>query len=110
VSKNNRDWPWLLEEIRQRPSLWIGAKSPICLCVFIDGIKYAEHIHNIVPGKCLAGFHFQEFEEWVESQFNPTRLTYSSFYLALHLNDSEEKAFDTWFDWYREFARMQDRS
>ena len=90
----------LLEHIRKRPEMWLDKCSPISLRTFYSGIKFAEEIYKIPAGNCLSGFDFEKFEAWVAYKYNPRKLTFNSMHLAVHLSESEEIAFNKWFEWY----------
>ncbi|HLF96169.1 MAG TPA: hypothetical protein VI457_03415 [Methylococcaceae bacterium] len=93
-------WPVLLGHIRKRPELWLNKRSPISLGTFYWGIKFSEKIYKVPEIEWLSGFDFEAFERWVEYKYNPRKLTFNSMHLAVHLCESEETAFNKWFEWY----------
>ena len=88
------------EEIRKRPSLWIGKKSLIAFEAFWSGIFIAEMICNVPEEKQLSGFNWTAFEEWVDKKYNLKKLTVKSFYHAKQMASSDENAFDKWYEIY----------
>jgi hypothetical protein len=94
----------LLSAIRARPGMFLGDNTIRGLDLFLGGVRFAEHWHDLPEETRLRGFDFEEFERWVESSYNPGRLSLRSFSLAAHLAGSDAAGFDLWFDWYDEFA------
>jgi hypothetical protein len=102
---NYPDLPSLLAAIRQRPGMFLGHKTVFGLSLLLSGIMFAEDYHEI-PGKArIGGFDLEKFEKWVESEYNPQRLSHNSLSLAEHLAGSDAAGFDLWFSWYDEYQR-----
>src|SRR3954451_5681089 len=99
------DVPTLLAKLRERPGMWIGAKSIERLKQMLGGIEFGEDWHRIPAEARFGGFDFTAFEAWVEQTYNPKRLSVRSFGLAAILGGSDAEGFDLWFRWYDEFVR-----
>jgi len=97
------DWPTFFEQVRRRPGMWLGDRSPAALQLLIQGVYLAEFLYDVPEGNRLGNFPFQEFEGWVERRFNPRRLSVNSYWMARDIAGSDEEAFDLWFSWYDEF-------
>ena len=98
------DMPTLLADIRARPDLFLGGRTIAGLNVLVGGIGLAEDFHQIPQADRFGGFDFPAFERWVETRYNPHRLTLNSCSLAARLAGSEPAGFDLWFRWYDEFT------
>ena len=101
------DTPSLLEQIRKRPQMWHGGseRSALLLSTLFSGITAAEEFYDIEQSDLLGNFNWQEFESWVAEQYNPKKLTFSSFSLASHKSNAEPEAFDLWYSWYDKFCK-----
>lgn len=98
------DMPTLLAAIRKRPGMFLGQQTIRGLHLFLCGIWFAEDFHTVPVDERIAGFDYAAFERWVDSRYNPQRLSTNSFTLAEKLAGSGAAGFDTWFAWYDEFV------
>jgi hypothetical protein len=97
------DLPSLLEAIRRRPGMFLGHKTVLGLSLLLSGIEFAEDYHVVPEPARIRGFDLPGFERWVESKYNPRRLSHNSCSLAEHIAVADEAGFDLWFSWYDEF-------
>jgi len=95
----------LLDEIRRRPGMYLGAKSLYALEHQLMGIQFAEEFHDVPNDKRLRGFELDAFEHWVDQTFNAERLSVRSRHFARHIAGSDAAGFDLWFEWYDRFRR-----
>jgi hypothetical protein len=96
------DLPSLLDAIRKRPGMFLGHKTIFGLSLLLMGIQFAEEYHDVPETTRFKGFDLPGFERWVESKYNPRRLSHNSRNLAEYLA-GDEAGFDMWFSWYDEF-------
>ena len=113
------DVPALLAAIRANPAMFLGRVSALRLGSLFDGIWLAEEFHRVPAADRIGGFDQEAFEAWVEARYNPRRLTFRSFTLAVRRAGRElprdpsgpavsrarrqEAGFILWFEWYDEF-------
>lgn len=101
------DIPSLLSAIRKHPAMFLGHKTTYGLGLWLNGIWFAEDLYEIPADTRFGGFDRRAFERWVESRYNPSRLSRNSFSLAAQMAESESAGFDLWFGWYDEFRSKQ---
>jgi len=100
---NIHDWPSFFAEVRQRPAMWLGAKSALALECVVQGIGLAEYFYHVSSDDALGGFDWNAFEKWVDAHQNPRRLSCRSFSLARMASTSPEEAFNLWMTWYDDY-------
>jgi hypothetical protein len=107
VPKHNwppHDWPSLLEILRARPAMYMGARSVHLLDAFVGGFMVAEHAHELPEQKHFAGFSFEAFERWVAETIDER--SWSSFRKAAERAGSADAGLDLWYQWYDEFRAI----
>ncbi len=97
--------PDFLAAIRDKPGMYIGARSITRLELTLIGFRFAEELYGIPENQKLGGFDFNAFENDVARKYNPERLSVLSYYLAREAAGNEEAGFLLWFQWYDEFRR-----
>jgi hypothetical protein len=107
LSEKYPDLPALLAAIQRRPGMFLGTQTIRGLHLFLYGIDFAEEFHAISEQACLGGFDMAAFESWVESRYNPQRLSLNSFSLAEYLERSDCPGWDLWFSWFDEYRRSE---
>src|SRR5436190_20046044 len=88
------DYSALFEAIRNRPGTFLAKQSIYGLDIFLHGIWFAENLHEIDESERLGGFDFEQFEKWVELQYNVRHLAHNSLSLAAELAGDNEAGFD----------------
>ncbi len=83
--------------------MWLGSHSVSALHQQLLGIRLAEDIHRINPDDRIVGSGLEQFEQWVEENFNPRRLTVRSYGLAREIAGDEAEGLDLWFSWLDQF-------
>ncbi len=96
----------VLESMRTRPYLWLTSRSIISLQNFLNGymqLGLGDDIYN--PGEP----NIDDFRYWLlerDKEHLPVGNPYSTFLLR-ECNGDEEKAFDRFFEYLREFFKEQ---
>ena len=93
----------LLEEIKEKPALYLGEKSITNLYIFLQGYGFARRQLNI---PLLAEEKvFRNFQPWLQERLNlQTSQSWSKMILSTYPN---EDAFARFFDLWREFEQEQ---
>lgn len=98
------NFPELLQNIKQRPALYLGKRSLSHLQVFLDGYTFARRQLGVEVTK--EEQEFEEFQDWIEQRFNqPDTQSWSriiSFY-----SEDESDALDRFFELLEEFSRCR---
>lgn len=100
------------EHILQRPGMYMGKKSIFGLQCFLGGIQLAG---GFVCGQRdddkvfeMVGDDWFNFEQWVQKK-TKFKGRLRSFDIALHeAGNDDEKAFDVWADWFKEWKKEKD--
>jgi hypothetical protein len=79
------------------PGMYIGKKSIYGLQCFLCGCALSGSLFK---------FNREEFEDWVAEKTGK-KLNGRSFAVATLLTDTDEKAFDLWESWYKEFQNEE---
>lgn len=96
------------ETILNRPGMYMGKKSIFGLVCFIAGIEIA-NLSN-PHAKDVFDVDWWEFEKWIQQKFKRKAFR-RSLYLALDdAGNDDEKAFDIWADWFKEYKAAGDIS
>jgi hypothetical protein len=88
----------LLKTLRERPGMFLGEPTIRGLRLFLAGFEFAEDFHEVPrESRFCGGFDTDAFEKWIESRYNPRRLSLRSYGLAEHLAGSDASGLDLWF-------------
>ncbi len=99
----NNELRLLLEEIKKRPSMYIGSKSLSNLRIYIDGFLYG--ICTTSGKENLTSFLFG-FQEWIANKFDvKTMQHWSSIIRFFSVDDIE--AFDKFYELLNEYSQWQ---
>jgi len=90
----------IIENIKATPGLYLGKKSITLLKAFLDG-----YIEGIGKGDI---YYLSEFQKFIEDEY-PSNMSYSWANLILVNSDSEEEAFDKFFELYNDFSSKKVR-
>ena len=92
------------EIMLSRPGMYLGKKSIYGLQCLIEGIRMANYANP--HAKDIFEVDWLEFEKWVWDKTKTD--TIRSLNIALKLSDDDdEKAFDLWAEWFREFKAQK---
>ena len=96
----------LLKELRVRYGVHIGEKSLKLLGVYLSGYVHAQLdlIPDFLKSQDLGWF---EFERFISDRYNPKKLTLNSFSLIRMQCESDEEAFDMFYELLDEFLAME---
>ena len=118
----------LLQKIRERPGLYLRRKSLELLAAFHSGYKHKEYVEawekwsgrdifenydeamnsgHKVPRTPSDGSMYG-FNEFVHSYYNRQLAAMSVYSLISHMSQSEEEAFDKFFELLDEFMKQKD--
>ncbi len=92
--------------ILQCPEKFIGKKSLYGFQCFITGV-YMGNIDEIKAfNRTALGVSISDFDDWIQSKFK-FKKQHCSFELALKkAKKDDEKAFDIWVEWFKEFKKI----
>ena len=94
----------LLEEIRQRPPMYLGDRSLSALQHFLNGYTHALRIHRIAqPGWMLP----QDFHDWVAYRLHFKESTSGYRNMLLKRNPSEADALEKFFELLDEYDKRE---
>lgn len=94
----------LIENIRKRPSLYLGKPSLEHLQVFLDGYSFARRQLKIPPSQQER--EFEEFQTWTEEKFNQQN-TQSWTKIILFYSENEKMALERFFELFDEFVNQK---
>ena len=92
----------VLEDIKNKPSLYIGTKSLIRLKHFLDGIFYTLCYLN---GQKECPNFLEGFQEWIQIRFDITSTQHWSDIINFH-SSNDVNAFDLFFELLNEFLNL----
>jgi hypothetical protein len=96
----------LLENISQKPGLYLGSSSVTALRYFLVGYKFARQEMGMVPTEMELDF-YQEFQPWLQRYFHiQTANSWDKILLFKYLD--EEISFSNFFQLLDEF-RQRDK-
>lgn len=99
----------LLEEIRQRPALWLGTKSLTGLKCLLNGYEMACYKHAIRKTAQLPDdVPWQGFNEWLKLRYGKVNWSVDWHWLLVEMSKSEEEAFDRFFELLTEYEKSYD--
>lgn len=95
------------ESILDRPGMYLGKKSLYGLRCFIDGILTGRR-NGIYAGADVTkdnifDVDWIDFEKWVNQKFRRKGFERSHTLALEQAGNDDEKAFDIWAGWFREF-------
>lgn len=96
----------VLEEIRKRPGLYLGKKSLYLLKAYINGYTYGINEYN----EEKTYNYFLDFQSYVENRLSISKTPYGWDRIINSLCESEEEAFDKFFELYDEFMLERDNA
>ena len=94
------DFYELIQQIKQRPALYLDKPSIEHLQVFLDGYLFARRQLNV--NMTEQEEKFEGFQEWIENKFNQ-KDTQSWTKIILFYSQDEKKALFRFFDLFDEF-------
>jgi hypothetical protein len=96
----------LLEQIREKPSLYIGAPSISNLFMFLQGYHFArQQLHAPMSAQVR---EFQEFQPWLQKRLG-VKTSRSWSQLILCYATDERDAFARFFELFHEFLQSKDQ-
>lgn len=90
-----------LQNIKQRPALYLGKRSLSHLQVFLDGYTFARRQLGIEVTK--EEQEFEEFQEWLEQRFNQSN-TQSWSQIITFYSEDDSYALERFFELFEEFS------
>ena len=94
----------LLENLKKRPSLYLGKRSISHLQVFLDGYTFARRQLGIPVSEQER--EFEGFQIWIEQRFNQPD-TQSWTRIILFYSEDERDALDKFFNLFEEFINQK---
>lgn len=92
----------LLDQIKDKPGIYLGYASVSNLYMFLCGYEYSHEQLNIPLSEAEAEFH--EFQPWLQERFGvKTSASWARIILLYAVN--EEEGFNTFFELLEEFKR-----
>lgn len=94
----------LIDNIKQRPPLYLGKRSLSHLVTFLDGYTFALRQLQIpvTPEERI----FEGFQEWIEERFDRASTQHWSR-IILFYSEDERDALETFFALFDEFTRTR---
>ncbi len=93
----------LINKIRQRPAMYLGCKSLTAFYHFLGGYRMACSLHSIDDG---LGLNIpQDFHDWVAYRTHFRESTSGWCSMIVSTTESEETAFDRFFELLEEHSR-----
>ena len=94
----------LLREIRERPALWLNAKTLTGLKCLLMGYEIACAVHDIAETERLPDdVPWQGFSDWLAERYDKVGWTVDWHWLLVEHSRSQEDAFDRFFDLLAEY-------
>ncbi len=96
----------LLQKIKQKPSVYLGNPSILCLRAFLSGYNVAQYQLGLPLGEKDA---LDGFQEWIQKKFR-IESSQSWANIILFFSQDERDALDNFFELLEEFRQWQKRS
>ncbi|HEY4262919.1 MAG TPA: hypothetical protein VGM98_22355 [Schlesneria sp.] len=97
----------LLNEVRERPTLWLSAKSLTGLECLLGGYEMACSLHEIPTTKRLADdIPWEGFTHWLKQTYAKNHLSVGWHSIIVEQSVSEADAFDQFFSLLDEYERQ----
>jgi hypothetical protein len=101
-----------LEQIRQRPAMWMGKKDVWSLAAFIAGLEHFSHASHGAGPRCLtltAEPSYDGFIEWTSGLNQQSGPVFAALHIARARGAlvPEIAAFDVWFELVDEYRKKR---
>ena len=100
----------LLQKIREVPGLWLDRKSLTLLNHFLNGYAYGVHSRVTIETDLAQCNFTSDFNKFVHSYYNHEMGAMSAEWLISKMCNSEEEAFDKYFELRDTFLKQKSDS